>query len=29
MQVKFIKKWEGGERLEVKTSQEAIDDIPF
>lgn len=29
MQVKFIKRWEEGKQLEVKTSQEDLDDIPF
>lgn len=29
MQVKFIKKWSDGKRLDIKTSEEAIDDIPF
>ena len=29
MQVKFIKKWADGERLDVKTTKELEDDIPF
>ena len=29
MQVKFIKKWEGGKRLDIKTTKELEDDIPF
>ncbi len=29
MQVKFIKKWADGERLDIKTAKEIEDDIPF
>jgi len=29
MQVKFIKKWEDGKPLDIKTEEENLDDIPF
>ena len=29
MQVKFIKKWEDGKPLDIKTEEESLDDIPF